>query len=292
MVTTFVITLIATRFAAPLLGFIRRGILAIYFALLNISVNTEILKRFTSFVLMLNSRLIKSPSLIQSGYTSTIYPETLNKMLKTNTAKSFVVERGSGWCVINGAVSKEYYLLDNEENYIPFPKIIIDVLVGIAIHEGLIESIDSPVNKYIKENKYKAPEGLKVGECLDLKLNDLEKISERMSIGCLRDKEKRYIAANVLHNALGNKRISDYFHAKIWIPLEAKGDARWLLNEQGVEDSSTGFFAGIYDLQKVANMIHGGGRWNDQQIVPEYWLELMGFDRVSGTSSLQNSFAA
>lgn len=84
MVTTFVITLLATRFAAPLARLTRRGLLAVYFVSLNASMGTAFWKRIMQLVLLLNTRLIKSPMHNKSGKE---FSEKINFQGKSVEAK-------------------------------------------------------------------------------------------------------------------------------------------------------------------------------------------------------------
>jgi len=180
-------------------------------------------------------------------------------------------------------------------------KNFISALIGIAIDEGLIKSVDEPIIKFIPELKDKRLNTLTIRHCLSattgLKFNkggafpwhddvrvyyssDLRKLLSQIEY----DKEpgtvfntEEYsscLLALVLERATHIK-VSDYLTEKIWKPLGMEFDALWTLDreEDGLEVANSGLTARPIDFVKFGRLYLNKGNWNGKQIVPRKWIE-------------------
>jgi CubicO group peptidase (beta-lactamase class C family) len=75
----------------------------------------------------------------------------------------------------------------------------------------------------------------------------------------------------VLHNAV-NKSASDYLREKVWEPIGAEANARWLIDAEGFELAHFGFNAVLRDYARLARLLAHDGAWEGQQIVPAQWM--------------------
>jgi CubicO group peptidase (beta-lactamase class C family) len=186
-------------------------------------------------------------------------------------------------------------------------KSITAMLVGIAISEGAIKSVDDTPETYVpgfKGSEYgRTPirdllhmsSAVAFGETQDdnRDLNRLRVdmvsgglVSKKGTIGSIVQFNKRIAAPGtryfyasiepdvvgvVLHHALG-KSLSDYFQEKVWEPIGAEADARWLVDAEGFELAHAFFNAVLRDYARLGRLLAHDGAWNGSQIIPREWL--------------------
>jgi CubicO group peptidase (beta-lactamase class C family) len=75
----------------------------------------------------------------------------------------------------------------------------------------------------------------------------------------------------VLRNAT-RKSLSDYLQEKIWQPIGTEADAKWLLDAEGFELPHFGFNAVLRDYARLGRLLAHDGAWNGQQIIPAQWM--------------------
>ena len=75
----------------------------------------------------------------------------------------------------------------------------------------------------------------------------------------------------VLHYAV-NKSASDYLHEKVWEPIGAEADAKWLIDAEGYEVAHHGFNAVLRDYARLGRLLAHDGGWEGKQIVPVQWM--------------------
>jgi CubicO group peptidase (beta-lactamase class C family) len=186
-------------------------------------------------------------------------------------------------------------------------KSITGMLMGIAISEGAIKSVDDTAETYVpgfKGSEYgKTPirdllhmsSGVEFREDRDDN-RDLNRLWSDMVIGVPVSKKgtigslvqfntriappgTRYFYASiepdvlgvVLHHALG-KSLSDYFQEKVWEAIGTEGDARWLVDAEGFELAHAFFNAVLRDYARLGRLLAHDGAWNGKQIIPREWM--------------------
>jgi CubicO group peptidase (beta-lactamase class C family) len=75
----------------------------------------------------------------------------------------------------------------------------------------------------------------------------------------------------VLRNATG-KSLSEYFQEKIWQTIGTESDAKWLLDAEGFELPHFGFNAVLRDYARLARLLAHDGAWDGRQIIPAPWM--------------------
>ncbi len=196
----------------------------------------------------------------------------------------------------------ESYWEDYSENTLSssfsMAKSFVSLLLGIALDEGLISSIDDPVEKYIPEFKGKKytitirdlltmSSGLEWNESYHNPFSVTTKSYygknlDKLVLKCKSEyppaEKYKYIAANpqllsIIIKNVTNKTLSQYFSEKIWKPLGAKNDASWSLDEEGgSEKASCCFNSNARDFARIGQLILHKGSWNNQQIVSKSYL--------------------
>jgi CubicO group peptidase (beta-lactamase class C family) len=186
-------------------------------------------------------------------------------------------------------------------------KSIIGLLIGIAIAEGAIKSVDDTPEAYVpgfRGSEYgRTPirdllhmsSGVDFGETRDGG-RDLNRLWNGMGIAFPTTKMgtvnsivqfnqriapagTRFYYASiepdvlgmVLHNAV-NKSASDYLREKLWEPVGAEADARWLIDAEGFELAHFGFNAVLRDYARLGRLLAHDGAWDGKQIVPAQWM--------------------
>lgn len=186
-------------------------------------------------------------------------------------------------------------------------KSITGLLVGIAVGEGAIKSVDDPAEAYVPGfagTEYgKTPlrdllhmaSGVYFGEQADGD-RDLDHLWNDMVIGGFLTRKgtvgsviqfnrriappgtKFYYASIeaevlglVLRHAVG-RSASDYLHEKLWEQIGAEADARWLIDAEGIEYAISFFNATLRDYARLGRLLANDGLWDGRAIVPQSWM--------------------
>jgi CubicO group peptidase (beta-lactamase class C family) len=75
----------------------------------------------------------------------------------------------------------------------------------------------------------------------------------------------------VLHYAV-NRSASDYLQEKVWEPIGAEADAKWLVDAEGFEVAHFGFNAVLRDYARLGRLLAHDGAWEGKQIIPAPWM--------------------
>jgi len=181
-------------------------------------------------------------------------------------------------------------------------KSIVSFLVGVAVAEGDLSSLQDPVDKYAPALKGSGYEGVALKNVLqmssgvrfyedygDLK-SDLVRMVISFTSGSLNNfvatlpgerqpgTYNRYVSADtqvlgmVLQGATG-KNLSDYTREKLWDHLGAEFDAEWLIDPAGTEMAFGGFNAALRDYARFGLLYLNEGRnFQGRQLVPASWV--------------------
>jgi CubicO group peptidase (beta-lactamase class C family) len=183
-------------------------------------------------------------------------------------------------------------------------KTIVSLLVGCAIKDGSIESIDDLVINYLPDVFEKGiDKNTTIGHLLRMSSGfdydeayaspfsptarsyygrDLDRQMKELKQSKLPGQQFDYIGANtqvlgmILVRTTGQS-LSSYAADKLWKPLGAEHDALWSKDrEDGIEKAYCCFTATARDLARLGKLIADSGRWNGQQIIPiDYFLEMI-----------------
>lgn len=186
-------------------------------------------------------------------------------------------------------------------------KSICGLLIGIAIAEGAIKSVDDVPEMYVpgfRGSEYgKTPirdllhmssgvdfgEGRDGGRDLNRLWNGMGIAFPNTKIGTVESMVQfnRRIAppgttfyyASIEPDVLGmalrhavNQTASDYLREKVWEPIGAEADARWLTDAEGFELAHFGFNAVLRDYARLGRLMAHDGAWEGKQIVPAQWM--------------------
>lgn len=179
-------------------------------------------------------------------------------------------------------------------------KSIVSLLMGIAIDEGKIKSVEQRVGEFLpaynegksKELKIKhlltMSSGLKwnegyaspfsvttkayYGRNLKKLINKLEVVEEPGKVFSYQSCNTQ-ILSFIIEKATG-KTISQYASEKLWNPLHAGQDALWSLDRKGGNEKAYCCFSSITrDFARIGQLVMNDGKWDNNQIISRDYLE-------------------
>lgn len=182
-------------------------------------------------------------------------------------------------------------------------KPMVSTLIGIAIDEGKIHSIEDKIIDYLPEFKEKIGwDKIKIRHLLDhtsgiafsdSKFNVLSDnaefywgndLRERMLNSKIEedpDKNFKYSSINTMLLAyviekVTNKPTSNYLQEKLWKELGMEAAAKWSIDRddnEGIEKAFCCLQARTVDFAKFARLYIKKGNWNGKQIISREWIE-------------------
>ncbi len=229
---------------------------------------------------------------------------------KTWTIDSFMeAYRVSGLLVLkDGQVVLEKYGLGRKptDRWTSFSvaKSVTSTLVGAAIQDGKIKSLDAPVTDYIKELKGSAYEGVSVRQMLMMSSgvqwnedytdpkSDVAQAGNKVTepgvdpmVSYLRKLPRAHPPGSTFHYNTGEtdlvgvlvakavgEPISQYASEKIWKPYGMEQDAVWMTDPGGYERGGCCISMTLRDYGRVGQFILDGGKADGKAIVPPDWV--------------------
>jgi CubicO group peptidase (beta-lactamase class C family) len=226
---------------------------------------------------------------------------------KTHTLDEYLRDRRvAGLLVVKeGKILLERYGLGNDEHsrWISFSiaKSVVSMLIGAAIADGYIGSVDDPVTRYLPLLAGSAYDGVSIKNMLQMAsgvawnedyadaASDVARMP-RGSLALLRymaarprakppgevfnyDTGETNLAGMLLRSAIGNN-LSTYLTNKIWRPFGMESDATWVLHEPGGgETGGCCIQATLRDYARIGIFAMNGGVLRDgTRVLPEGWM--------------------
>ena len=182
-------------------------------------------------------------------------------------------------------------------------KTVLAMIMGIAINEGHIASLDDPVGRYIEEWSDRPQGTATIRQTLWMAAG-LEQMSSSYEIelfsrgvwynfgddfeGMILDlrqvtppgtkfeynNEENNVLGMVIERATG-QRYADYLSEKLWQPLGLADASMYLDREGGAVMKSCCIFSRPYDWAKLGVLLLNRGAYNGEQIVPAAWVDAM-----------------
>lgn len=179
-------------------------------------------------------------------------------------------------------------------------KTLVGMLVGIAVSEGRIKSIDDLVSTYVAglagteygNTSIRAllnmSSGVAFSEVYDGQ-DDIAKLGRALFVGEPRDPAavvaqfntrtappgtkwhyasvETEILGLVLRAAAGTP-VADYLHDRIWNAIGTEADASWAIDGTGQEIAFCCFNATLRDYARFARLLAHDGAWDGRQLIP------------------------
>ncbi|MEZ4570068.1 MAG: serine hydrolase [Thermomicrobiales bacterium] len=237
--------------------------------------------------------------------------EVFETILDTDDLASFLAENDSQSFIVikNDRVIYERYFngwrRDSMVTSFSVAKSFVSTLVGIAIDEGYIASVDDPITAYLPElaerderfgritirHLLTMSSGLGYhadgwylfngDDPLTTYYPDQREIS-LTNIGIEEAPGQRFrynkyhpqLLGMILERATGMS-VTEWTQTRLWSRIGMEFDGAWCLdsNESGFEKMEAGINARAIDFAKLGRLFLQGGRWNGEQVVSESWVE-------------------
>ena len=241
----------------------------------------------------------------------TVYPLPAGEPLKIgmDVDAYMKAQRTAGLVILqDGKVRMEKYGLDftaqGKWTSFSVAKSFTSTMVGTAIKDGYIKSIDDKVSAYILDLKGSAYDDVTIKQLLtmtsgvkwnedytdpksDVALFNLHKAEKGMdvTVSYMRKLPREAPAGTkwvyktgetnligVLVSSATKKTLSSYLSEKVWAPFGMEQDATWLLGSTGHEISGCCIQASTRDYARFGAFIMGGAKINGVGILPDDWL--------------------
>lgn len=242
------------------------------------------------------------------------------------------MNRVSGMLIIHrGDIVFEQYLLGNNEHSrwmsMSVVKSITATLIGAAIHDGHISSIDDPIVNYLPRFKGTAYDGVTVKHLLQMSsgvawnetytdpASDRRRMLEAQisqqpgAISELMASLPRaaqpgtvwnystgetQLAGALVRSATG-KPVAQYLSEKIWSKLGMQADANWWLeSENGLEIGGSGLSATLRDYARLGLFLLNDGVINtangSERVLPQGWMATAGSRQVIGGETVDYGY--
>ncbi|MCX6310209.1 MAG: serine hydrolase [Bacteroidetes bacterium] len=182
-------------------------------------------------------------------------------------------------------------------NSFSMAKTIVSVLVGCAIEDGAIKSVDQKVSDFLPEFAKDERSKITIGNLLTMSSgiafdedyvnplaypaeayygSDLRKLTLKYDkMNAVPGQTFKYLSGNsqllglILKKATG-KTVADYASEKLWIPMGCEKPAFWCLDHKdGDEKAFCCLNSNAKDFARIGKLFLDSGRWNGKQLVPE-----------------------
>jgi CubicO group peptidase (beta-lactamase class C family) len=184
-------------------------------------------------------------------------------------------------------------------------KSVTSTLIGAAVKDGLIGSIDDPVVQYIPELKGTAFDGVTIRhlmtmssgvryneDVIDLR-SDVALAGGEEMVGSVPplvayaarlDREatpgtrRKYQTIDadmlgiVLSRALKRRTLADYISEKIWRPFGMEADASWIVDKAGIERGGCCLSVTLRDYARFGMFMDENGRAGGVDVLPMGWI--------------------
>jgi len=224
---------------------------------------------------------------------------TFEDYLEDNSTVAFLI-------IHNDTIKYEKYFNDYERESVvasfSMAKSFTSFLIGCAIEDGLINSVNDPVIEYIPELKENGFEDVSLEHVLQmtsgLDFNEsywnpfghaatfyygrtLRKSTLKLDLKNEPGKSMDYVSGNtqllgmILDRVLENKTVTQYLEEKLWKKVGMEYDASWSIDKKkdGLEKTFCCLNARAIDFAKFGRLYLNKGNWNGDQLISESWVE-------------------
>jgi CubicO group peptidase (beta-lactamase class C family) len=226
-------------------------------------------------------------------YNATPLSESLSKTLATTETVAYLV-------VKDGQLLREHYFRDHGpdkiSNSFSMAKPIVGMLLGFAVADGKLASLEEPVSRHLA--------GYDSGPAANLKIVDLIRMTSGMRwddpevydnplartarlyytddlsrfIGSMPidtepgtrfhyNSANTVLAARIVQKTTG-KSVSEYLSEKLWQPLGMEYNANWMLDHEGGEEKAyCCLSASARDFARLGQFVLQQGNWEGKQLL-------------------------
>lgn len=227
----------------------------------------------------------------------------------------------------HGRIVLEHYEADIDSGSrwisMSMAKSISTTLVGAAIQDGLIGSVEDPLTRYLPELVGGGYDGVSIRHLLQMtsgvrwddthtdpnserrRMLDLQIAQQPNAILRFVANQPRVAAPGTVWNystgethvvgalvrAAVGRWVSDYLSEKIWAPFGMESDATWWLESpQGLEVAGSGISATLRDYARFGQFILNEGVIGSKRVLPEGWIREATSPRQVGREPLNYGY--
>ena len=237
------------------------------------------------------------PTEIEYKEGDSIKRVALDKLLESTGTHAFIV-------IKDGKLLDERYLNGYQRDSVcisrSVAKSFTSALVGIAIDEGYIKSVDDPIVNYLLELKDRGFDAITIRNLLTMGSgirytvaewpwdedalyffypNSREMLLTDTEIAEPPGQSFHYTDFNVglltiVLERTTHRSVSNYLQEKIWKPIGMEYPATWSLDsyEDGFELTHVALNARAIDYAKFGQLFLDKGKWNGKQIISKRWV--------------------
>lgn len=233
------------------------------------------------------------------------FPLRNGKKLKLEGVDDFIAANNTAGLIVvqDGRIRLERYArgYSRKGRYTSFSvaKSLTSTLVGAAVRDGYIQSVDDPLTRYIPELSGSAYDGVSVRQVLTMtsgvKWNedytdpnsDVARMYSKPvpagmdpTVAYLRTLTReappgtKWVYKTGETNLIGvlvtkatGKSLTDYAEAKIWRPVGMERDLFWMIDQSGQNIGGCCLSASLRDYARIGQFVLGGGKG----VVPDGW---------------------
>jgi CubicO group peptidase (beta-lactamase class C family) len=235
---------------------------------------------------------------VSANYNKATVPDSLKQFLEQLSSVALVV-------IKNDSVLYEQYWDDYSDSSLSasfsVAKSITSLLIGCALKEGAIKSVDEPVGNYIPEFKEGEKAKVRIVDLLTMSSgsdwdesyanpmsvttelyygSDVYKLATGVKIIAEPGKRHEYKSGDtqllglIVEKATG-KSLSAYAAQKLWEPMGAQHAALWSTDKTGGHEKAYCCFnTNARDFARLGQLMLDSGRWKGTEIIPlDYYVK-------------------
>ncbi len=218
--------------------------------------------------------------------------------------RRFASESRIGGLIVvhQGRIVLEHYDLGHSDDQrwaaYSVTKTVAALLVGAALQDGAIGSLDDKVSRHIRELDRSAYDDVTIAQLLSMTSgieweedtasseSGIMALRGRTVIDNMKDRERVAPAGQVFHYSSGDSHLwpliveattglaaEQYLATKIWRPLGMEAEAYWSTHA-GIVLGSENLQMTLRDSARLGLFLSGDGQAAGQQIVPKNWIEI------------------
>jgi CubicO group peptidase (beta-lactamase class C family) len=238
-------------------------------------------------------------AMVQTLFEQNSRVDNLDVFLEQNQTQAFIV-------IQNDTILYEKYFNGASRDTIvtsfSVAKSFTSALIGAAIDDGYINSVDDPITDYLPELAERDPafgeitirdlllmrSGIKFAEDFHLGLDGdgakayyyhnlrklvLDEIVVSTSPGPYRYNYYNLLVLGMILERSTGMPVAPYLETRIWQPMGAEFDGSWSLDARGFEKMESGINARAIDFAKFGRLFLNNGNWDGTQILSAGWVE-------------------
>jgi CubicO group peptidase (beta-lactamase class C family) len=252
----------------------------------------------------------------EQGLDSEILAEMFQEIEEENYAIDQVTIVRNGYMIADAPIYP--YQPNSKHPVYSVTKSVVSALIGLAIEEGHISSVDQPILDFFPERDVSNLDPVKESITLEnlltmssgLKcedsylhrwrgLNQIQAsddwiqfvldlpIAEEPGTYFEYCNGASFLLSAIIQETTGISALS-YAETHLFGPLGIT-DVLWSENPQGISIGWAGIYMGPHDMAKIGYLYLNNGKWEDQQIIPSDWVAKSTRNHIDA-STLENSY--